>query len=42
MNLVKQEEDAKEFPTSQIIHQASGILVAAAIGELGYLRQLLR
>ena len=34
MNLVKQEEDAKEFPTSQIIHQASGILVAAAIGDL--------
>ena len=34
MNLVKQEEDAKKFPTSQIIHQVSGILVAAAIGDL--------
>ena len=34
MNLVKQEEDARQFPTSQIIHQVSGILVAAAIGDL--------
>ncbi|MCY4569470.1 MAG: hypothetical protein OXD49_14330 [Candidatus Poribacteria bacterium] len=34
MNLVKQEEEAKEFPTSQIIHQISGILVAASIGDL--------
>ena len=33
MNLVKQEEEAKEFPTSQIIHQISGILVAASIGD---------
>ena len=34
MNLVKREEEAKEFPTSQIIHQISGILVAASIGDL--------
>ncbi|MCY4553630.1 MAG: hypothetical protein OXC79_08145 [Candidatus Poribacteria bacterium] len=33
MKLVKQE-DEKEFPTSQIIHQVSGILMAAAIGDL--------
>ncbi|MYA55872.1 hypothetical protein F4X88_06240 [Candidatus Poribacteria bacterium] len=34
MNLVKQEEEAKEFPISQIIHQISGALVAASIGDL--------
>ena len=34
MNLVKQEEEAKEFPISQIIHQISGTLVAASIGDL--------
>ena len=34
MNLVKQKEEAKEFPTSQIIHQISGALVAVAIGDL--------
>ncbi len=33
MNLLKQE-DAKKLPTSQIIHQISGTLVAAAIGDL--------
>lgn len=34
MNLIKQKEEAKEFPTSQIIHQISGTLVAAAIGDI--------
>ena len=33
MNLLK-KEDTKQFPTNQVIHQISGILVASAIGDL--------